>query len=126
MAKLVVEEFARLSNVNSTRFYRLFGSVLEYDHLKGVIKLASLFDGSICEIELDLEIETYDDNEEIKLRRGKEQRTNFHEGFVVDVNTVTVSIDNRCKLMANHINIVNLPGPLVESKEILREFAQIQ
>ncbi|ODQ44369.1 hypothetical protein PICMEDRAFT_74615 [Pichia membranifaciens NRRL Y-2026] len=111
MGKLVVQNFRRLHEVRLTRFYRIIGMVTEYDPERGVVGVISIFDGSRCEVELDLECDA-----------DGTKRLDFHEGLVVDINAVTVSA---AVLKASRIDVVNLPGSLIEYRETLCAFAQI-
>ena len=112
MGRLVVQNFERLHEVRLTRFYRIIGTVTEYDPERGVVGVISIFDGSGCEVELDLECDA-----------DRVKRLDFHEGLVVDINAVTVSAG---VLKASRIDIVNLPGSLIEYRETLCAFSEIE
>ncbi|KAG0683698.1 hypothetical protein C6P40_000806 [Pichia californica] len=115
MAKLVVYDFNKLNEINESYFYRIIGSVLEYDYNVGMIRLNSLFDESTCDIQLNLDSEIGMVN----------QGSMFYEGLVVDVNVVNTKIKNKSVLYANLINQVNLPGSLIEYKDTLRKYSNI-
>lgn len=117
MGKLIVEKLNQLKYLKKTQFYRIIGTVLEYNYERGVITIASLYDDSSCEIELDME----------SVHR---QEDNFYEGYVVDAEVVTTitGIDRtlKCTLKARDITNINLPRSLIEYKETLRGFASIE
>lgn len=121
MGRLVVQNFERLHEGRpTTRFFRIIGTVAEYDHSRGAVAVISLFDGSVCEVELELEAEL-----------DSSQQLDFHEGLVVDVNAVTVSPGGAggagtAVLKASRIDVVNLPGSLIEYRDMLCAFAEIQ
>lgn len=117
MAKLVVSRFDRFKGLRTSCFYRIIGSVLEYNYNNGNIKLISILDNSICNIELNLETEIGGSN--------KGQSSMFYEGLVVDINVVSIIKFNNLILYANLINIVNLPGTLIDFKDTLIKFSDI-
>lgn len=116
MAKLIVSKFDRFRGLRTSCFYRIIGSVLEYNYENGNIKLISLLDNSICNIELNLESEIGSNNG---------QSSMFYEGLVVDINVVSIIKFDNISLYANLINIVNLPGTLIDFKDTLIKFSDI-
>lgn len=114
MGKLIIDGFQDLRWTNGTAFYRIIGTIKDYDKEKAVIRLVSLFDLSKCNIELDFE-------------EHKQQDLILHKGIVVDAEVVTFSANNEGPyLKVRYIKPIDLPGSIVKDYNTLKNFASMK
>jgi hypothetical protein len=116
MAKLAVKCLDRLEDVSGTRFYRIIGRIVSYDGESGLLKIASIYDGSSCNVHLSFESE---DTKWTKL-------PTVEEGSVVRIQAVSFVIGAKCALKCEAIDAISLPRHLLESEEIILSYSSLQ
>ncbi len=116
MAKLAVKCLDRLEDVTGTRFYRIIGRIVSYDGESGLLKIASIYDGSSCNVHLLFERE---DTKWTKL-------PTVEEGSVVRIQAVLFVIGAKCALKCEAIDVISLPRHLLESEEIILSYSSLQ